>query len=129
MRLRTTFTITAVVMLFFGAGFILSPRLVFGLYGVELDAAGEMLSRVAGSAVFALGTLALYFRSRSKSEQAIIAVRALLTFFILKTIVTLIAQLQGVFNPLGWSIVALDLLLTLAYVYVLTRPTQTIPAS
>jgi len=33
---------------------------------------------------------------------------------IIKTIVTILAQLDGVFNARGWSIVALDALIVLA---------------
>ena len=56
--LRTLFTLTAALMLFFGAGFLLAPEAVFGLYGVALDPAGVMLANVAGAAVLSLGVLA-----------------------------------------------------------------------
>ena len=62
MKLNTLFTITAVVMIFFGVGFILLPAMVFSMYGVTLDANGIMLAHVAGAAVFALGLLAGLFR-------------------------------------------------------------------
>lgn len=50
MGTRTLFTVTAALMLFFGFGFILLPRLVFSIYGVALDPGGVMLARVAGAA-------------------------------------------------------------------------------
>ena len=45
---------TAAVMLTFGACFLLIPTQIFPVYGVSLDAAGLMLARVAGAAVFLL---------------------------------------------------------------------------
>lgn len=121
MKNRTLFTITAAVLMTFGAGFLLVPELIFALYGIELDAAGIMLANVAGAAVFALGSLALYYRKQPDTVAAYIAARMLLTFFILKAGVTLLAQLQGVFNTLGWSIVVLDVLLTAAFGYIALR--------
>lgn len=115
MNNRMLFTITAVLMGFFGIGFILAPRQVFGLYGVSLDGGGVMLATVAGAAVVALAVLALTVRPAPESAAAQVAVQALLAFFLLKTIVTVVAQLQGVFNALGWSIVLIDALLTTGY--------------
>ena len=119
MKLNTLFTITGVVMIFFGGGFILLPTMVFSMYGVTLDANGIMLAHVAGAAVFALGVLAWLFRKNSDIQTGRWAATTLFTFFVIKTIVTLLAQLDGVFNVMGWSIVALDTLFVLGYVYFL----------
>src|SRR5688572_15412961 len=116
---RTLFAVTAALMGFFGAGFVLAPGAVFGLYGVALDAAGVMLARVAGAAVLALAVLAWLSRDAAGSEPGRAAATALLCFFVVKTTVTVLAQLGGVFNALGWSIVALDAALLLAHAYAL----------
>ncbi len=119
MKLNTLFTITAVIMIFFGVGFILLPAMVFSMYGVTLDATGIMLAHVAGAAVFALGLLAWLFRKSSDVQSSRSIAITLLSFFIIKAIVTILAQLDGIFNVLGWSIVALDTLFVLAYAYFL----------
>lgn len=130
MPLRPLLTVTAVVMMLFGSGFILVPEQVFSLYGVSLDASGAMLAHVAGAAVLSLGLLAWLTRQAEKAA-ARTALVALLCFFLLKTTVTVLAQLGGVFNMLGWSIVALDALLLLGYAAALLarlRPAATAPA-
>src|SRR5687767_6983606 len=97
MTLRTLFTLTAALMVFFGAGFLLAPGPVFALYGVALDPAGVMLANVAGAAVLSLGLLAWLSRDAATSSAGT-AATALLCFFVVKTTVTLFAQLGGVFN-------------------------------
>lgn len=93
------------------------PGPLFTLYGVSLDGSGIMLAHVAGAAVFALGLLAWLFRRSESSEANRMAATALFGFFLPKTIVTVLAQLDGVFNGLGWSIVLLDAGFLLAYGY------------
>ncbi len=119
MKINTLFIVTAVLMLFFGAGFVLLPVQVFGMYGVTLDASGIMLGHVAGAAVFALGALAVLFRNNKDTQTNRLAAIALGTFFLIKTIVTVLAQLDGVFNSLGLSIILIDVVMLLAYGYFL----------
>ncbi|MFT5683070.1 MAG: hypothetical protein ACI8RZ_003997 [Myxococcota bacterium] len=99
----------------FGIGFLFIPVLVFSLYGVTLEASGLMLAHVSGAAVFTLGVLAWLFRSHETGPAIRSVAQALFVFFVLKTIVTLLAQLGGVFNAMGWSIVILDALFVLGY--------------
>ena len=105
-------TVTAVLMLCFGGGFILLPAQVFSMYGVELDPDGLMLARVAGAAVTALGLMAWLSR-HADSKRVVVA--TLFCFFLIKSIVTLQAQLAGVFNDLGWSILLIDVPLAFLY--------------
>ena len=107
-RPQLLFTVTAALMIFFGLGFLLIPGRVFLLYGVTLDAGGIMLARVAGSAVLALGTLAWSVRTSTDAQVIRHAATALVCFFLFKTAVTLLAQLSGVFNALGWTILVID---------------------
>lgn len=115
MGTRRLLTITAALLLLFGCGFILLPRLVFSIYGVALDPGGIMLARVAGAAIFSLGTLAWLGRKTSIPGTTRVVVLALCCFFVIKSVVTLIAQLSGVFNGLGWSILLIDVPLAVLY--------------
>lgn len=129
MNNRTLFTITTILMGFFGVGFIVAPRLVFGLYGVTLDGGGVMLGTVAGAAIIALAVLAYSVRPEPASAAARVAIRTLLTFFVLKTAVTLLAQLQGVFNILGWTVVLIDGLLLTGYLLAWLREGRSLTAA
>lgn len=115
MRTKTLLSITAALMLFFGTGFILLSRPVFSIYGVALDPAGVMLARVAGAAIFSLGALAWLGRNSSMPEVTRVVVVTLCCFFVIKSIVTLVAQLTGVFNVLGWSILLIDVPLAVLF--------------
>src|SRR5688572_3542052 len=115
MRVQPLFTATAALMLFFGTGFLLLPGLVFSLYGVVLNDSGVMLAHVAGAAIFALGTLAWTLRNTADPAFIRPAVIALFCFFLLKSAVTLLAQLSGVFNAFGWTILLIDIPLCLLY--------------
>ena len=115
MGTRTLLTVTAALMLFFGFGFIFLPRLVFSIYGVALDPGGVMLARVAGTAIFSLAVLAWLGRNTRVPEATRVVVAALCCFFVIKSIVTLVAQLAGVFNVLGWSILLIDVPLAVLY--------------
>ena len=119
MKLHTFFTITAVVMVLFGVGVLLAPETVFSLYGVALDANAIMLAHVAGAAVLALGLLAWPFRKSSDPQASRAAATALFGFLIVKITVSFLAQLDSVFNALGWSIIALDGVFVLGYAYFL----------
>jgi hypothetical protein len=115
MRPQPLFALTAALMLLFGAGFLFLPAFVFSLYGVVLDASGIMLAHVAGAAIFALGTLAWAVRNTADSAVIRPAMMTLFCFFLLKSAVTLLAQLTGVFNVLGWTILLIDIPLCLLY--------------
>lgn len=80
---------------------------------MALNASGLMLAHVAGAAIFALGTLA--WAVRATEDPAIIrrAVTGFFCFFLLKSSVTLVAQLSGIFTMLGWAILLIDISLCL----------------
>ena len=114
---RLVLTITAAVLGAFGAGFVLMPGLVFGIYGVSLNASGLMLAHVAGAAIIGLAAFAWLSRNLAPDLVQRTLAPSLLLWFTIKAVVTLIAQLQGVFNTLGWSIVGLDVLFMAAFAY------------
>jgi hypothetical protein len=124
MRIRHLFSVTAILMIGFGLGFLLIPVPLFNIYGVQLTASGVMLAHVSGAAVGALGTLAWGARALEESRSQRVALAALAVFFILKSTVTLLAQLSGVFNALGWSILALDVPLAALYLVALWQASR-----
>lgn len=114
----TALILSAAVLIPFGLGFLLIPKLLLVNYGVELDASAERLVRMMGSAVMALGLLALLARNLDGPGRRL-AGKALLCFFLLKFVVTLEAVLGGMFNTLGWTILAVDLPMSVVWVWVI----------
>ena len=85
------------------------------LYGLELTPDGTFIERLLGAELIGDGFLASLLRNAAPSPNQHVV---LLAFFItdsLGFIVVLIAQLSGLMNFLGWSIVAIYLLLATGF--------------
>lgn len=117
MKLSTLFIINAILAILFGLGFILAPEAVLAPYGIATDSAGIALARLLGVSFIEVGILAWLARNIESTS----AVRVItLAYFIgnaVGFIVTLIDQLGGLANALGWTTVAIYLLLALGYGY------------
>ncbi|MFC1583515.1 hypothetical protein ACFL4U_02410 [Candidatus Neomarinimicrobiota bacterium] len=117
MNLKNLFLINAIIALFFGAVFVLMPEDTLAQYGVKLVPKGAILvARLFGSALLGLAIITWFARSFSRDVQQDI----ILGLFVLDGVgfvVTLLAQLDGAVNSLGWTTVAIYLLLTLGFGY------------
>ena len=117
MKLRTLFTINAVLAIAFGLGFVFMPVTLISFYGAELTEVGVVIGQLLGAAFLGIGILRWLVRNSGESE----VLRAIvLTAFIEDTIgfiFALRAQLAGVMNALGWSIVAIYAFLAIGYGY------------
>ncbi len=120
MKLSTLLTINAIVAILFGLGFLLIPDTLLSWYGVDLPVAGIFISRLLGAAFVAFATVSWEVRTADSAADSS-AVRAiLLSFFIgdiLGALISLIYQVDGVANALGWTTVAIYLLLGLGFGY------------
>ena len=117
MKLSYLFVVTAVVSVIFGLAFLLVPGPTLAIYDIELSDAGLMVGRLFGAALLTFAVLSWLVRNAEPSEerQAI-----LLAFFIgngVGFIVSLLGQLAGIANGLGWGTVAIYLILALAFGY------------
>jgi hypothetical protein len=117
MKLRTLMVINAIAAAVFGVSFVLWPGQVLAQYGHSADAALKYLFQLVGAALIAFAVLTWSARNAADS----VARRAiLLSMFVgnaIAFIVALLAQLGGVENELGWSTVAVYLLLALGFGY------------
>lgn len=119
MKLKTLLVINAILLGFFGFISLLAPEASATPYGVTLDPLSKHLTQLLGA--FYLGFAVLAWMARKVTDSN--ALRAiLLAFFIsysIAMIVTIIDVLSGLGNALGWSSVALYLLLLLGFGYFL----------
>lgn len=117
MRFSTFLLLAGLLALVFGLAFALAPAPVLALYAVTTDVGGLLMSRFFGAALINLGLVLLLVRGVAdpKTQRAI----ALGSFVgsIAGLLVALTAQFTGVVNALGWSTVAIYLLLALGYGY------------
>lgn len=116
MKLSTLMVVKAVIVVFFGIGFVLMPTTVMSLFGLTLNSNGALITQLYGASFILLGILMWSARNASGSETALRAI--VLAAFVGDTIgfiVALLAQLAGVANALGWITVMLYLFLALGF--------------
>lgn len=122
MKFKILMVIKAIVCLCFGALILLVPDFVYGLFGKTLNDIGMVAARQYSASL--LGVLLVTWLARNAEEsiarRAIIA--GLCIYDAIGFVVALIATLTGVFNPLGWAIVALYLFLAIGFGYFWVRP-------
>jgi uncharacterized membrane protein YfcA len=119
MTLKNWMSVKAVICILFGIGLLILPGPLLSLYGTSLDDAGLYMSRLFGQA-FVLIAILLWF-ARNTTEPGTQRAFALAVFVgdAIGFVVTLIAQLSGLTNALGWTTVALYLILALGFGYFL----------
>ena len=117
MKLGNLLMAGAVVTLVFGLSLVLVPGGLLSLYGITVNDAGLLIARLFGAAF--LGFTVLNWSARKAADSEILRgiVLANLIMDAVGFIVTLLGQLAGLANALGWSSVALYLLFGLGFAY------------
>ena len=117
MRLSTFVTSAGLLALAFGLSFLLAPGPTLAQYGPRPDAIDVLMARFFGVALVHLGLVLLL--ARRVTDPA--ALRGLTLAGVVGSVVGLAvalwARLAGLVNALGWSTVAIYLVLLLGYGY------------
>jgi len=112
MKLKHLFIVHSVVALIHGGGFVLATKPSMSLYGISLaDPAAVFVARLFGAALLIYCFVAWFARD---AEDSVARRAIVLGFFltgIIGFIVSLLGQLSGVMNALGWLVVGLYLVL------------------
>ena len=118
MKLSTLMVINAVISAVFGIAFVLIPWQVLALYGSnESIPAFNYMGQLFGVSLVTIAVLSWLARN---AEASVARKAIVLAFFIgdsIGFIIALIAQLGNVVNTVGWSTVAIYLLLALGFGY------------
>jgi hypothetical protein len=116
MRFKTVCVFNAIVSNLFGISYVMFPGAITSLYGVELTPAGLNVTQMFGTALISLGFLT-WFAKDIKEDNARHAIfMAMVVGYSVGFVVSLMNQLQGVVNPLGWSTVGIYLFLTAGWI-------------
>ncbi len=117
MKFKTFLTLQAILLGAFGLGTIFMAPLVWSLYGLSVVGDAVFMMRFLGCLMFGNAILSWYFREVTDE----IALRAIvghgLVSWLPTLVVMVIAQLDGTYNALGWSNVALCVLFSFGWVY------------
>ena len=117
MKLKTLMTINAIVAIVFGVTFVIVPAQVYSLYDITPDAQLKYVGQLFGAALIGFALLTWMARNATDSDARRAIVLALFIADGIGFIVALIGQLSNVVNALGWSTVAIYLLLALGFGY------------
>lgn len=117
MKLGTLMTVNAVIAGVFGIAFVAVPGRALANYGITVDAQFALVAQLFGAALLGYAILTWTVRSASDSDALRAIVLALFLADAIAFVIALIGQLGGVVNALGWSTVAIYLLLALGFGY------------
>lgn len=125
MNIRVLMIVNTFVAGLFGIGFVLIPGQLLSQYGITTDAALALIGQLLGATFIGFAVLTWAARNTTDSEARRAIILALFVGDVIGFIVALIAQLGGVVNALGWSTVAIYLLLAFGWGYFLfTKPAE-----
>jgi hypothetical protein len=117
-KLSNLLVVAAVIGAVFGVGFVVASGPLLAIYGITLDKAGTLVAQLFGAALISLAVLNWLARNVTGPEARRALVLANLAGDVVGFVVILLGQLAGVANALGWSNVAIYLLLALGFAYV-----------
>lgn len=117
MKLNTLLVITSVVSLVFAIGLLLLPATMLSLYGIPSGPGVQLMAQLFGVQLLAVGLLTWFARNVADPGAQGAIILALLIANAVGVIVTVWGTLSGAFNVVGWTAVAIYLLLGLGYAY------------
>ena len=118
MKLSTYATITAIVALLYGVGLLFIPAKFTENYGVSMDAAGLLMTRLLGALMTSQAILFWVNRNIPASEKAWNGILLASVFYnVANVVISLTAVLNNVVNSMGWSTVILSAIFALASSY------------
>ncbi len=117
MKLGTLMVINTVLAALYGLAFVLVPTQLISLYGLTVDAPLRYTGQLFGAALISFAVLTWSARNAPDSEARRSIVLALFIGDALGFILALVGQLGGVVNALGWTTVAVYLLLAVGFGY------------
>ena len=119
MKLRHLFIFNTIVSLPFGIGSAFAPRLFVSLFGATLTPAGALMMQYGGAWLIGLGLLTWFTRNAAESETGRGIAQALLVAYIVALAASLLGQLGGALNLLGWMPVLIQAFFSAGFGYCL----------
>ena len=117
MKVNALMVVNAIVAGLFGIGFVLVPAQLLSQYGITTDAPFDLVGQLFGAALIGFAVLTWAARNATDSDAGRAILLALCVADAIGFAVALVGQLGGVVNALGWSTVAIYLVLALGFGY------------
>jgi hypothetical protein len=119
MKLKALMVIKAVVCLVLGVPILLVPVFFYSLFGAAMNPGGVFAAREYGASLMGNMLVTWFARNAVESEARRAILWGLCIYDAIGFVVTLIAILTGVLNPLGWFAAAIYLFFALGFGYFL----------
>lgn len=116
MKIRTFFTIAAVVALVYAVGLLLAPGTLNTMYGFGASSSEKLLARFFGVDLLTIGLILWLGRDLPGVSTRPIVTGGLIGNAV-GVIVSLLGTLRGTMNGVGWTAVLIYLLLGLGFAY------------
>ncbi len=121
MSLKTVFILNAIIAGFFALFSLVIPATMLSSYGVESNAALELMTRFFGGALLAIALATFYLKDSEFNSDVKSIVLALLISNAVGLIVAIWGQVSNITNNLGWLTVIIYVFLTIAYFYIYSK--------
>ena len=109
--------IQAVALLVYSIPLILAPSTLLSIYGVSLSDGAKVMLQMFGGVAFGNAILSWLIRNASSSELKQNIILAFFIHWLVGFVVSLVGQLSGAMNLLGWNFVVICFILTLFFGY------------
>jgi hypothetical protein len=119
MSQRLFFSAVAVLYLILGIGHVVAPAAFQSGLGVTLDASADLLARVIGSAAVGFAVVNWGCREAAPSHLFTTVLYGNLVEKIIQVVLILYALNAGIFNSMGWGMLALQALIGIGFAYFL----------
>jgi hypothetical protein len=116
-QMNTLFLVALIVEALFGLGFIFIPGKMLEPYGVILNETATTFARLFGSAILSFPILLWFARKSENQDFRKAVVYTLLFYFLVSTILLVMAQTAGLMNALGWSVIGIHVLFIVWFGY------------
>lgn len=122
MKFKTLMVIKAIVCLCFSIILLAIPGKLYSLFGTVLSDGGMFAAREYAAAMGGLLFICWLGRNAAESDLKTAVITGLFVYDLIGVIISVIAVIAGILNPMGWLIVLVYLFFTLGFGYFLIKP-------
>lgn len=122
MKIKHMMSIKAIVVVFFGLGFLFLSETLMTFYGMEITSGTLVASQLLGQMYVLIALLLWLCRNTMEASTKKAFAIAVTIGDAIGAVVCLLATLSGAMNSWGWSAVAIYLVITLGFGYFLLKP-------
>jgi hypothetical protein len=119
--MNTLFLIALVVEAIFGIGFVIAPAALLGPLGVSLNTEATTFARLFGSALLSFPVLLWLARKSDHAGFKKAVVVSLFVYYLVSTLLLVIAELSGMMNAMGWGVIGIHVVLLVWFGYFLLK--------